>query len=258
MVEVCFSPEHLDFHNLAAVREAASRIDHLGMEAYSFHAPFAREIDISSPSPARREFSVGEIFRAAEAASILGVHEMVIHPGPEEIEMSPPDERLERMEHVVAALDRVAIRCGELGIGCVLENKLPHLVFGKINDILWILDALETSQIGACLDTGHAALSGDLHLMVHKLAPHIRMIHAHDNNGRGDDHSPPGDGKINWQTFLRELTHVHFGGAIILEIAGGPDTVSTMANARRGRTCLRRFARRLALERIARFPEWTG
>ena len=66
------------------------------------------------------------------------------------------------MENVVASLNVVAARCRELGIMCVLENKLPHLLFGNTSDILWILDAISTSEIGACLDTGHATIAGDI------------------------------------------------------------------------------------------------
>ena len=51
------------------------------MEAYSFHAPFAPNIDIASSDEAQRAASVAEIFKAAEAAAILQVHYFVMHPG---------------------------------------------------------------------------------------------------------------------------------------------------------------------------------
>lgn len=63
MIEVVFSPAHLDYKNTAAVREAAARIDSLGMEVYSFHAPFASDIDISSPDAGCREYALDEILR---------------------------------------------------------------------------------------------------------------------------------------------------------------------------------------------------
>ena len=48
MIEVCSFPAHLDYHDSTRVREAARRIDELGMEPYSFHAPFADHIDITA------------------------------------------------------------------------------------------------------------------------------------------------------------------------------------------------------------------
>jgi sugar phosphate isomerase/epimerase len=248
MIEVCSSPEHLHFRDLRSVQRTAERIRDLGMEAYSFHAPFAPEIDIASSDDAQRAASVAEIFKAAEAAALLQVHYLVLHPGPENPAAVPVSEQLPRMQHVVESLNQVARRCKELGIMCVLENKLPHLLFGNTSDILWILDGINSAEVGACLDTGHAYLGGDIHTLVHKLAGHLRMIHAHDNDGAGDNHLAPGDGKISWNKFLRDLVEIRFRGAFILEMAGNDDPAVTMANARRGRTFLRDIARRLLLQ----------
>jgi sugar phosphate isomerase/epimerase len=248
MIEVCSSPEHLDFRNLKSVKRAAERIKELGMEAYSFHAPFAPNIDIASSDCEQRADSVAEIFKAAESAALLRVHYFVLHPGPENPAAIPAEEQLPRMQHVVDSLNQVARRCRELGIMCVLENKLPHLLFGNTSDILWILDGINSAEVGDCFDTGHAFLAGDIHNLVHKLAGHLRMIHAHDNDGAGDNHLPPGDGKIDWEKFLRDLIEVRFRGAFILEMAGNNDSAVTMTNARRGRSYLRDIARRIALE----------
>jgi sugar phosphate isomerase/epimerase len=250
MIEVCSSPEHLDFHEVKSVQCAADRIKDLGMEAHSFHAPFAPNIDIASCDATQRAASVAEIFRAAEAAALLRVHYFVLHPGPENPAVIPAEEQLPRMQNVIASLNQVARRCKELGITCVLENKLPHLLFGNTSDILWILDGINAAEIGVCLDTGHAFLAGDMHGLVHKLSAHLRMIHAHDNNGANDNHSPPGDGKIDWERFLSDLIEARFRGAFILEMAGNDDPVVTMAKARRGRSYLREIARRLILSRV--------
>ncbi len=247
MIEVVFSPTHLDYKNRTSVQEAVRAIDALGLEAYSFHAPFADDIDISSPDLARREYALDEILRAVESAALLGVHYFVIHPGPENADIPSREERLLRIENVCAVLDRVAVRCAELGIQCVLENKLPHLLFGQSADLLWILASLEGNRVGACLDTGHAHLAGDLQPLIHKMAPYLRLLHVHDNKGHGDDHLPPGDGRIDWTALLRELAAAHFNGAFILELAGGGDPEQIMARARQGRSFLRKRARRLAL-----------
>jgi len=247
MVEVVFSPPHLDYRDQQAAREAALRIDGLGMEAYSFHAPFGPDIDISSPDLARREHALDEILRAVDSAATLGVHYFVIHPGPENADIPSREERILRIENVCAVIDRVAARCGEAGIQCVLENKLPHLLFGQSADLLWILASLEGTRVGACLDTGHAFLAGDLQPLVVKMAPYLRLLHVHDNKGHGDDHLPPGDGRIDWSALLQELNAIRFHGAFILELAGGDDAEQIMDRARRARSYLRKRARRLAL-----------
>jgi sugar phosphate isomerase/epimerase len=247
LIEVVFSPTHLDYKNRGAVQEAALRIDALGLEAYSFHAPFGNDIDISSPDLARREYALDEILRAVDAAALLGVHYFVIHPGPENSDIPSREERLLRIENVCAVLDRVAVRCSEAGIQCVLENKLPHLMFGQSADLLWILASLEGNRVGACLDTGHAFLAGDLYQLVFKMAPYLRLLHVHDNKGHGDDHLPPGDGRIDWTVLLQKLSAGRYHGVFILELAGEGSPEQIMARARRGRSYLRKRARSIAL-----------
>lgn len=246
-IEVCSSPSHLDYRDAIAARRAAARIDELGMQAYSFHAPFADKIDIASLDETQRNAAVAEVLRAAEAAAVLRVRYFVIHPGPEHPAETAGEEQLARMRNVVASLNKVARRCHELGIMCVLENKLPHLLFGNSSDILWILDAINGAEVGACLDTGHAFLSGDMQSLVKKLRGHLKMVHAHDNGGGKDDHFPPGSGRIDWAATLRELMEIEFRGALILEMAGQANAEDTLANARRGRQYLREMSRRLTL-----------
>jgi sugar phosphate isomerase/epimerase len=110
---------------------------------------------------------------------------------------------------------------------------LPHLFFGHTRDVLWILGALETVDVGICLDTGHAHLSGDLSTVAHKLSGHLWMVHASDNCGQYDDHLPPGDGNIAWQPFIDQLDRLHFSGTFILEIAGDLNISAVLERAQR-------------------------
>ena len=245
-IEVCSSPNHLDYHDRQAVTRAGACIKELHLEAYSFHAPFAAHIDISAADPKTREASVREILKAAEAAASLSVHYFVIHPGPEQPAPTAAEQELSQIRRVIDSLEIIAERCRELGAMCVLENKLPHLLFGNTGEILWILDALKTGNVGACLDTGHAFLSGDINNLVQKLRRRLKMIHAHDGRGSNDDHLAPGDGKIDWMGLMRELASIDFRGAFILEMAGAADPQTTMTNARRGRAFLRQTAKQLS------------
>jgi sugar phosphate isomerase/epimerase len=238
ILEICSFPAHLNYHDRAAVERAAERLRSLALEAYSFHAPFAERIDITAPNPEERELAVREILAAAEAAAALGVRYLVIHPGPEKHGL-PADQRLERMRHAASTLDRVAERCAELGIGLLLENMLPHLFSGHVEDLLWLLGALRVTGVGICLDTGHAFLSSDLGTVVPKLSGHLRMVHASDNRGQFDDHLPPGEGKIHWPAVAQHLHEARFAGAWILEISGNEDPADALAGAQRGRSYLR-------------------
>jgi len=245
LIEICSSSTHLDYHDLGAVHRAAERLKSLGIGAYSFHAPFADRIDITSPDTSIREASIREVVAAAEAAAVLGTRYFVIHPGPEHAEQPMNSERLQRLDHVAHSLGEIAKRCQSLGMTCVLENKLPHLLFGNTANMLWILGAMTSTEVGVCLDTGHAHLAGEIDTAVQKLSRHLRLVHASDNNGHYDDHLPPGNGRIDWPRFLRLLRANGFHGSIILEIAGRGSTEEILNAARQARHFLRREAWRI-------------
>jgi sugar phosphate isomerase/epimerase len=243
-IEICSSPGHLDYHDVDRVKRAAALIDELGLETYSFHAPFSDRIDITSPDPNAQNFALNELVQASEAAAILKVRYFVVHPGPEKSTL-PEHERLRHLENAVGVLNQAFLHCKRLGIGLVLENMLPHLFAGRTRDLLWILGALNSTEVGICLDTGHAHLGEDLPAVVHKLSGHLWMVHASDNNRHNDDHLPPGDGKINWAALLAHLHDLHFNGTFIMEISGTGDRKSILEGARRGRRYLRDLSHQL-------------
>ncbi len=245
LIEVCSFPAHLDYHDTKSVKRATNMIHDLGLEPYSIHAPFADDIDITSLDPNRQKKALDELLKAADSAAILGVRNFVVHPGPEK-DLRPHEDRLERFKKAADALNKVSEKCDELNVHLVFENMLPHLSFGQVSDLLWILGAMDSTSVGVCLDTGHAYLSGEIETVVHKLSGHLWMIHANDNNGDFDDHKPPGAGKINWSALLAQIAESEFHGAIILEIAGGQDPVNTLRSAQVGRTYLRDIAKQVA------------
>ena len=242
LLEICSFRKHLDYNNVDHVREAARRIHDLGLEALSMHAPFADSIDVSQNDRKGREEAVGEIQRAADAAAVLGVRYLVIHPGPEREGEPPNEERWQRLEDAAEALTRIANHCRDLGINLLLENMLPHLLLGSAGNLLHILGSIAATDVGICLDTGHAHLGRELEMIVSKFGGHLEMIHAHDNRGDFDSHLPPGEGGIDWDRLLRELEKIDYRGAIILELCGDghSNPRDILAGARKARGFLER------------------
>jgi sugar phosphate isomerase/epimerase len=249
MIEIASSRTHLDYHDKPAMKKAARILQEMGIEPYSFHAPFREDIDVTALDEAARTHARHEMFAAAEAAALLGVRYFVFHPGPEKTYDPPPDERLRRMRNAATLIDELCERCRKLGIGIVLENMLPHLFFGNMRDMLWIIGAVESTMVGTCLDTGHAFISGDIYRILYKLSGHLQFLHANDNMGKDDEHLLPGRGKIDWPRLLHELNELDFRGAFILELMGdrhkSPQAV--LDGARQSRRFLRDIGRCLTV-----------
>jgi sugar phosphate isomerase/epimerase len=239
-IEVCSFPAHLNYHNRDDVARAGEKIRSLGIRPVSFHAPFADKIDITALDPMAREMAVAELLIACEAAAVMGVENLVLHPGPERAGRPPEAEFLARMHNAAESLNTVALRCCEKGIHLVLENMLPHLLFGHINDMLYLLGSIRECGVGACLDTGHAYLSRELGMVIHKLSGHLHLVHVNDNRGDGDNHLAPGEGHIDWPWLMSELKRCHFGGTLILELSSreNESVPDMLGRARRARDFL--------------------
>ncbi|MBD3378980.1 MAG: TIM barrel protein [Candidatus Omnitrophica bacterium] len=244
-VEVCSFPRHLDFHDMDEIGRARRIMDSLGLDALSFHAPFAGEIDITSPDPQKRKNSSEEIFRAAEAAATLRARNLVIHPGPEKTEAPPAGEFLERMRNSASFIQELSDKCAEAGMDLLLENMLPNLLFGHVRDLMWILASVKAKNIGICLDTGHANLGGSLEHVTGKIKGHLRMLHVNDNRGERDEHLPPGEGTVNWEKLAQELKENRFSGGMVLELSGetGESRRQTLEKAEEARKFLRNLFR---------------
>ncbi|MGJ8643013.1 MAG: sugar phosphate isomerase/epimerase family protein [Luteolibacter sp.] len=243
VIEVCSFAAHLDYHNHSEVALAGERLRALGMRPVSFHAPFAENIDITALDPAVRETAVGELLTACESAAAMGVENLVLHPGPERSGRPPEEEFLARMRNAAESLNKVARRCCEKKVHLLLENMLPHLLFGHLNDMLYLLGSINDCEVGTCLDTGHAYLSRELGMVIHKLSGHLHLVHVNDNRGDRDDHLPPGEGHIDWPWLIGELKRQNFNGTLILELSSyeNESVADMLGRARHARDYLLRL-----------------
>jgi sugar phosphate isomerase/epimerase len=219
MIEVCSFPPHLDYHQEPQLREAGRLMRELGLQALSFHAPFADRIDITSFDARARSDGVEELLRACDAAAMLNCRYVVLHPGPERTGRPPDREFVQHLSHAAESLNRVAEHCCRIGVHLLLENMLPHLLFGRVTDISYLLAAVKTCDVGACLDTGHAHLAGEMDVIVQKLSGHLTMLHVNDNRGDWDAHLPPGEGTIDWKKLISHLRRSNFQGPLVLELS---------------------------------------
>jgi sugar phosphate isomerase/epimerase len=199
---------------------------------HSLHAPFGHDINITSPEPSHREAAFGRLFRAADALRILGGSLYVIHPGGEDQRWVW--EREERLGLAVTGLTRVAEACRERGLTLVVETPLPHLLGGRLDDFVWILDRLPREGVGVCIDTSHCSLGGVLMEAVGRLAHRLVHIQASDNGGQTDDHLPPGDGVLDWAAFRRALEAADYKGVFMLEVSADGDVADHVLRAARG------------------------
>ncbi len=132
---------------------------------------------------------------------------------------------------------RLAQDAREAGILLALENG---------RDDAWALDRVleeigsdpEETNLGICIDVGHAhlssALAGDkpIRSYLKRYAGALVHLHLHDNVGLDDEHRVPGDGTADWADTLAALDEIGFTGTATLEVLTKGDLPECFLRAR--------------------------
>ncbi|MFO7696591.1 MAG: sugar phosphate isomerase/epimerase [Anaerolineae bacterium] len=185
----------------------------LGMQPWSVHSESPTGF-VLGRTP---EEAAGYLVNAVEVCHAAGAQVVVVH-APILIGLGLGDLPNVRalLAQDLAALTPGIARASELGVELALENgrALAHWVY-----ILTLVERLNVSHVGVCVDSGHANL-GDLGAprAVRMAGPRLRTLHLHDNYGQVDDHLPPGRGTIDWADLFAALAEVGYSRTLQLEL----------------------------------------
>ncbi|MBR6299594.1 MAG: sugar phosphate isomerase/epimerase [Clostridia bacterium] len=153
--------------------------------------------------------------RSVLAAQILGIEWLVVHPSTY-LQNGTPLTKEAIFEANLAYFSRWAAFYADHGIGMAIENmpslgRIPSF-FSDIDTLNALVDALDRPNVGACLDTGHAHVSGLSPAdCVLKLGNRLKATHINDNSAVGrDEHVAPFMGTINWPQTVKALRDIGY------------------------------------------------
>lgn len=230
-----FSCEHIaratekDSENrLEALRELC---ESLGVEAWQLHSPL--ELNVASFNTEKQRNDVEIALQWIEYCQVLEVPYMVTHPGGSQGYRSLK-EKQKILELNIDSFKKMGNFAEERGIKLAVENMLANQKSGgrrfpgeHIAELHEIIDAVGSSSIGICFDTSHAnALNIDLVEAIYECGDLLWATHISDNDGSGDQHRLPYNGKIDWVKVVRALKTLNYRNLFDLEIPG--ETVSPM------------------------------
>ncbi len=103
-----------------------------------------------------------------------------------------------------------------------LENLFGGSIVDNVDQLLAIVNQVDSKNIGICLDTGHLNLSDkNQTYFIEKAGKHLQALHIADNDGSGDQHLIPfGLGKINFHDIITSLLAIGYDGLFDFEIPG--------------------------------------
>jgi len=229
-VEILCKPGHFESDNPAHVRDVQLALDEWSDAVVTFHAPFY-DTDLSSSDPDSWDCAVQEMMQALEVASLLRAENVTLHV------RSKAELTRWGAENFVAlqrALNRLMHGAAERNMTLAVENLHPLGFTGQKEDFLRLLEAYPAHLVGACIDTGHAHLGGNLVELAHVLAPRAFVIHLHDNHAaEKDEHLIPGQGTIPWKELIDVLCARGFSGRPVLEVLRVGTLGETLGNLNR-------------------------
>jgi sugar phosphate isomerase/epimerase len=104
------------------------------------------------------------------------------------------------------------------GVKIAIENvpePYPFLM-KSVEDFTKFYEEIH-EDIGLVLDVGHANINGQTERFFKIFADRIVHIHAHDNDGRSDQHLGIGYGTIDWQKFAKTLKEISYDKIVVIE-----------------------------------------
>jgi len=182
---------------------------------YSVHAPFA-DINIASPSKPLLKAMLKRLKKSITYASTLNAYVWVFHPGLKTgVSMFYPNmDWLQNLEATHLLL-KIA---NDYGVRIAIENvpePFPFLM-KSVEDFTKFYEAIN-EDIGLVFDVGHANLNGQIERFLTVFKDNIVHIHAHDNDGKDDQHLGIGLGNIDWNNVANLLRKISYDKIIIIE-----------------------------------------
>lgn len=188
--------------------------DAAGVEIWSYHLPFSREVHIASPDDEHRKSMVAYLKGMIEKACAVGIRRFVIHPSTEPIS---DEERPLQMAASKKSLAELAQFADEHGAVLCVED-LPRTCLGHTADELLELISAD-SRLRVCFDVNHLCTAyGTTHReFVEKLGSRIATTHMSDYDFIDEKHFFPGYGMINWKEVVELLENADYSGSFLYE-----------------------------------------
>ncbi len=221
-VEIFAARQHFDYTSREHIVELAEWFRSNSLEAFSMHAPLfpdremgragAPGVNVLHPEKSRRVDAMDEIKRALEAAEHIPLRNLVVHLGERSDLWSP-----RTVEYANTALEHLGAFARPLGVKLLVENLLSEPTTPE--HLMIILEMGHLSNVGVCLDLGHAHITVGVSSAIAALGTRIVSVHVHDNHGAKDEHLWPGTGSINWPATAAALQALAAPPAAVLEIS---------------------------------------
>ena len=131
------------------------------------------------------------------------------------------EKAMEKAKRSLSSIDRIA---SEYGVRIAVEN-MPSFPFMLGQTAEELNELIGTTNLGFCLDIGHANTTGQLDELIKQFRDRLINIHIHDNRGEHDEHLTLGEGNIDFKGVISKLNG--YSGNYVIESKSFPSAVES-------------------------------
>ena len=202
------------------IERAKTDADEVGIHFELCHLPFSGRV--STPSDYLPIFNA-QMYRAIDAAKMLGVDYAVLHPNTSTLHMQKYDKTAQYdlvMSHLAPFAEyaqKVGVNIAVENMRVIHENYPVHRYCQTPDELCDIADAL---GIGVCWDFGHANISGVKQSEgLAYVGKRLKVLHVNDNFAGEDIHILPFTGNVDWLDAMHGLALAEFDGLFNFELS---------------------------------------
>ncbi|MDE1870972.1 MAG: sugar phosphate isomerase/epimerase [Candidatus Micrarchaeota archaeon] len=131
-----------------------------------------------------------------------------------------PKGRKMFLENFTGAMEKLSAFAGKNNVTIMLENLGPRDSAAYLmEDFRHVLESVPRLMVH--LDVAHAYIEGGnrkIEKYISAFSDRIVHIHAHDNNGKEDEHLPIGRGKIDFNRVVSSLKKIGYDRTVTFEV----------------------------------------
>jgi sugar phosphate isomerase/epimerase len=212
-VEIFGTRGHFDYTTKQEVQAMASALSQHGLTLASLHAPTSRDLSatreggtplsITEVERVRRIEAMDELKRVIDVAEDLPFSRLILHMGGSR-ETADPRKR----DAAFSSLEHLVLHAHHRGVTIAVENTTSEM--GDPAYLRAFVDETRLTGLRFNFDIGHAHLAdGPEAERIEKAFAPLRELtvsaHIHDNHGEKDEHLPPYEGTIDWESAVKVL-----------------------------------------------------
>jgi sugar phosphate isomerase/epimerase len=224
-LEIFATRGHFDYTTRQEIQSIASALSQHGLALASLHAPTSRDLSatreggtplsITEVERVRRIEAMDELKRVIDVAEDFPYSRLILHMGGPR-ETADPRKR----DAAFSSLEHLVLHAHHRGVVIAIENTTSEM--GDPAYLRAFVDETRLTGLRFNFDIGHAHLAdGPEPERIEKAFAPLRELavsaHIHDNHGDKDEHLPPYDGSIDWESAVK-----------ILKSASEPDLALTL------------------------------